>query len=327
MITDSIYKECISSFDLTKTRVVRFPSLIFLCGGPISKNKTEFKSCRNIFYQHVKNTSTYLFRENLILAEEIFRYFDHSEYQDLINFEKDLAELSSLTVLFSESPGSIAELGSFSVLPNVQNRLLVVMHENDAFKESFIWRGPALYLKNIAKENGKENPVSIFNWRKLDKDDDTLTQSDFSDAEALSESIEKILTAFPKTTAFNKDQAGHVMLLVLDLLKILHLATIEEIVNAVNLLGIQYKRQTVEQHISLLLSLGYAVRKPYQNNIYYLPSQHKPWLSWAFIKGTKIRDLDRWRHLFIEYYSQKQIQKYRALKSYMKFKAPSGDQI
>jgi len=326
MTIDSIYKEWISSIDLTNSRIVRFPSLIFLCGGPISKNETEFKSCRDIFYQHIKTTSICSFREKVILAEDIFRYFEHSKYQDLINFEKDLAELSSLTVLFSESPGSIAELGSFSVLPKIQDRLLVVMHENDAHTESFIWRGPALYLKNIAEENRKENPVNIFNWRKLDNDDDILKISDFSDVEALSESIEKVLAAFPKTTAFNKSQTGHIMLLVLDLLNIMHLANIEEILDAVSLLGIQYKHQTVEQHISLLLSLGYIVRKPYQNNVYYLASQHKPWLSWAYKKGTMIRDRDRWRHLFIEHYSRNQMQKHRALKSYMKGKGTSGEQ-
>ena len=323
MKIDSIYEEWISSIDLAKSRVVRFPSLIFLCGGPISKNNAGFKSCRDIFYQHVKNANTCPFRDNVILAEQIFRYFEHSAYQDLINFERDLAELSSLTVLFSESPGSIAELGSFAVLKKVQDRLLVVMHENDALKESFIWRGPALYLKNIAKENGKDDPVSIYNWRKPDKDGDALVKTDFSDADALSESIVKILSVFPKTTAFDKNQAGHVMLLVLDLLKIIHLATIEEISNVLNLLGIQYKRQTVEQHLSLLFSLEYAVRKPYQNNIYYLSSQHKPWLSLAFREGTKIRDWDRWKSMFIDYYNQKQVQKYRALKSYMKFKSPT----
>ena len=231
MTIDSIYSECISSIDLTGTRVVRFPSLILLCGGPVSQETSVFKSCRDIFYQHVKHSETCLFRDNVILAENIFCYFEHSSYNDLISFEKDLAELSSLTVIFSESPGSIAELGSFSVLPKVQDRLLVVLHEDDAFKESFIWRGPALYLKNNAKENGKLDPISIYNWQKLKKDDGIVEQSDFSDAEALSESIVKILTEFPKTAAFKKDQVGHVMLLVLDLLNIIHLATIEEIQN------------------------------------------------------------------------------------------------
>jgi hypothetical protein len=326
MTIDPVYEEWISSIDLTKTRVVRFPSLILICGGPVSKEITVFKSCRDIFYQYVKNSQTCLFRDNVILAEEIFSYFEHSSYKDLISFEKDLVELSSLTVLFSESPGSIAELGSFSVLPKVQDRLLVVMHEDDALKESFIWRGPALHLKNLAEENGKEDPISIYNWQKLHKDDDILTPNDFSDAESLSESIEKIFTGFPKTAGFKKDQVGHVMLLVLDLLSIIHLATIDEIHNMLNYLGINNNLQTVKQHVSLLLSLGYAVRKPYQNNIYYLPSQHVNWLSLAFMKGAKIRDKDRWRRLFVEYYSRNQIQKHRALKSYMKARSTSGDQ-
>ena len=65
----------------------------------------------------------------------MFEYFEHSDYQDLLRFERDLAELSSLTVLFSESPGSIAELGSFAVMNTIQERLLVVMHQEDAHRK------------------------------------------------------------------------------------------------------------------------------------------------------------------------------------------------
>ncbi len=298
--------------------------MVFLCGGPASKENLPLKSCRAIFYHYIKNQAACSFRDNVILAEDIFSYFKHSSYPDLIRFEKDLAELSSLTVLFSESPGSIAELGSFSVLPKVQERLLLVMHEEDASKESFIWRGPALHLKSIAKANGKEDPVSIFNWQKPNKGKNTLTPSDFPDADALSETIGKLLEKKTKTAAFQKDQVGHVMLFVLDLLKVIRLATIEEIQSVLNDSGIQYDRQKVEQHVSLLHSLGYVISKPYQNNTFYLSSDHPPWLSWAFTKGAMTRDLARWRHLFIEHYSKNQIQKHRALGSYMRVKGESG---
>ena len=118
---------------------------IFLCGGRISdSDHQEFLSCRDLFYSYI-NKNGCSFCKDIVLAEKIFEYFDHSEYQDLLHFERDLAELSSLTVIFSESPGSIAELGSFSVLNTIQERLLVVMHQDDTHQESFIWRGPVSF--------------------------------------------------------------------------------------------------------------------------------------------------------------------------------------
>lgn len=319
-----IFEEWTSSIDLGKTRVVRFPSLIFLCGGPISKTPENYESCRDIFYQYI-NSNKCTFRENVLLVGQVFRYFDHSIYQDLLRFERDLAELSALTVIFSESPGSIAELGSLSVIETVQERLLVVIHEDDANKESFIWRGPVLFLKALAKDNDKDDPITIYNWRRKNTNDDILKEQDFPDAEDLVEAITTIISKFPKTQYFKSKKSGHVMLLILDLLRVVQLATLDEIVRCINLLGINYERRTAEQQLSLLLSLNLAIRKSYRNNIYYLSPPQKPWLSWGFQKTAKMRDVARWHSRFIDYYSKTQQQKSRALRSFMKATGKIGD--
>lgn len=324
MKDQALYDDWLSSIDLAKTRVIRFPSLIFLCGGETSNNTDRLKSCRDIFYRHISQTNS-SFREKVVLAEEIFRYFKHSAYQDLLHFEQDLAELSSLVILFSESPGSIAELGSFSVLKTIQDRLLVVMHTEDSHKESFIWRGPALYLKRLAERNKKQDPISVYFWRKRTSEDDFLSNNDFLDAEDLKETISDILSRAHKSEAWNKDRLGHVMLLMLDLLKVVELATVEEMAYFLSRLDIQRDRRTVEQHLSLLLSLGFAVQNPYRNNVYYLSAPGKPWLSCAFKKSAKIRDIDRWKSRFAEHYASYEIQKSRALRSYIRAQGMTGD--
>ncbi len=283
-----------------------------------------FQSCRDIFYHYVKNKN-FQFQENIVLAEEVFLYFEHSSYKDLLSFEKDIAELSDMTVIFSESPGSIAELGSFSVLENVKDRLLVVMHQDDAYKESFIWHGPVLHLKELAKSNKQYDPIAIYNWHKLNKDNGILNENDFSDAQDLAETIENILSKSPKTEAFNRNQVGHIMLLMLDMLSVVQLATLDEMVNILKLLNIISKRRVVEQYLSLLVSLKFADRKPYGHNVYYLSISKSPWLSLSFVKEERNRDLDRWKSGFLEYYSQEEIRKYRALGSYMKSKGLIGE--
>ncbi len=252
------------------------------------------------------------------MAEEVFNYFKHSAYKDLVCFERDLAELSALTVIFSESPGSIAELGSFAVLKPVQEKLFIVIHEDDAEKESFIWRGPVLHVNEVAKAQGKNNPVSVYNWRKALKDDDILTEEDFPDAEELEDAIEEFLSSLPKTQAFRKEQVGHVMLLMLDLLNVILLATADEIITCLKLLGINLKHPEVDQRLSLLTSLKLVVKKPYGHNVYYLTAHNRPWLNWGYAKSATVRDVERWKLQFAEHYSKNIPRKMKAWKSYLK---------
>jgi len=323
--TEKIYTEWISAVDLTKTRIVKFPSFIFLCGGPISNDQEKFLSCRDIFYSYIKKNSC-SFRGNIIRAEEVFKYFEHSDYQDLLRFESDLAELSSLTVLFSESPGSIAELGSFAVLKTIQDRLLVVMHQEDAHRETFIWRGPVLFLKNLAKSNGKEDPITIYNWQKKKEGNEYFDTGNFTDAEDLTETIESIISKQPKTVSFSKNQLGHIMLLIICFLKIVQLATLEEIIFTLNGFGIDQELKTVKQQLSLLKSLGLIALKPYRNYEFYIAAPQSNWFSWGYdTKTAKIRDPDRWTTQFIEFYKYNQKEKFRALRSYLKSTGQIGD--
>lgn len=324
--TEKIYTEWISAIDLTKTRIVKFPSFIFLCGGPISNDQEKFLSCRDIFYSYI-NKNSCSFRENIVLAEEVFEYFDHSDYQDLLHFEMDLAELSSLTVLFSESPGSIAELGSFAVLNTIQERLLVVMHKDDTDQKSFIWRGPVLFLRNLAESNGNENPITIYNWQKDKDDTGHFITGDFSDAVDLSETIEAIISKRPKTVSFSKKQLGHIMLLIICFLKIVQLATLEEIIFILRGFGIKQELKTVKQHLSLLKSLRLIDLKRYGNYEFYAADPNRSdWLSWGYDTTIpKNRDADRWATRFVEFYKDNQIKKFRALRSYLKSTSQIGD--
>ena len=326
MKTEQIYTEWISSIDLTKTRIVQFPSFIFLCGGRISENgQNNFLSCRDIFYSYI-NRKGCSFRDNVILAEKIFEYFEHSDYQDLLIFERDLAELSSLTVIFSESPGSIAELGSFAVLNTIQERLLVVMHQDDTHQESFIWRGPVSFLKNLAKKKGTEDPISIYNWKKRIDDNCNITIEDFSDAVDLSETIELILGKRDKTISLKKEQLGHIMLLIVSSLKIVQLATLEEVIFLLNAYGVNVDKKQVKQYLSLLKSLGLIVLKPYRNYEFYLAAPQNDWISWGFNTETaRNRDVNRWMTQFIDFYDTNQKEKHRALRSYLTSTGQVGD--
>lgn len=323
--TDNLLNQLTSSIDLSKSKVVRSPAFIFLCGGPVPTNDEtkEFMSCRDIFFNFIL-CNNYSFSGQIILAEEIFTYFDHSSYDDLLTFEEDLADLSSLTIIFSESPGSIAEFGSFAVLDSIRDKLLVVLHENDSHKESFIWRGPASHLIEWAKKNNKENPITIYNWKTSNLTSRYMNQEHFDDAEDLADMVNGLIKSRPKTMSFHTSRQGHVMLLLVALLDIMHLATLDELFTSLKNLSINIEKKTLERYVSLLVSLELIVRKPYRNYVFYLSAPSKPWISLSFASDAKNRDAMRWKSLFLEDYRNVSIQKSRALKSYLKSKGHIG---
>ncbi len=320
---NTCYDQWVTSIDLSKTKVAKFPSLILLCGGAVSNNGATFKSCRDIFHHYITENNL-SFRNNVVLVEDVFKYFEHSSYNNLLDFEQDLAELSALTVLFSESPGAIAELGSFSVLKNIRDRLLVVIHNDDSDKESFIWRGPIKYLKCIADQNNSIDPIFVYQWRKTAGPDDLLTKEDFADAEDLSENIIEILHKFPKTAIWKKDNNAHVMLFILDLIKILQIASFDDIFKIIDDLSIDNDRKKLKRYLSLLLSLKFIIKKRYGHNVYYFPTQPDLWLKFAFQAGSKNIDFDRWSSIFTEYYKTNEIRKIRALRSHYKGDKSTG---
>lgn len=74
----------------------------------------ENKTVRALLYDHLSVKHSQLF-SSLVLVEEFKDWLHDSIYPDLLTFESDLAETASLVVISLESPGALAELGSFSV--------------------------------------------------------------------------------------------------------------------------------------------------------------------------------------------------------------------
>ncbi len=125
-------------------RLRDYPNIIFLCGGKV-KNGSQPKSLRHKILDEIARTRPAL-RDTISLAEDVFDQFDHTTYSDLLSFEKDLANLCSITIVIPESAGSIAELGAFSVLENVSDKIVVVLEESHYDQKSFIRRGPVKFV-------------------------------------------------------------------------------------------------------------------------------------------------------------------------------------
>ncbi|SOB56988.1 protein of unknown function [Pseudodesulfovibrio profundus] len=127
---DDLFERLTSSIDLSKTKIYPPPPRIVLCGGKHDVTNGEQRvSVRDALYRsaEIKGKGYY---EHILLPENIFKFYQSSGYTDLLRFERDLAELSTLTIVIPEGPGSIAELGAFSVLNEINKKLVVVVHED-----------------------------------------------------------------------------------------------------------------------------------------------------------------------------------------------------
>lgn len=140
----------LAGIDFAKIEVREYPKIAFLCGGvpdPLADHATGnqyFPSFRSYISRSLTANYSSLRYQN---AEDVKDWNSYSAYEDLIEFEKDIAHICKAIVLFVESPGSLAELGAFAIIPEITEKLIVFVHSDFSESMSFVSLGP---LKRIS---------------------------------------------------------------------------------------------------------------------------------------------------------------------------------
>jgi hypothetical protein len=152
LFSDAI-NEFKNSINFQATRIERLPAIILVFGGKISvETGHEYLSCRNVFlnWTHSKN---HTLSKYLRSPEDYQEWNSFEGYPNLIEFERDAGCLSSSILLFSESEGAIAELGSFVMDETLRERLLIVISEEHYKEISYISLGPIKLIQNLHPED------------------------------------------------------------------------------------------------------------------------------------------------------------------------------
>ncbi|HEV3332635.1 MAG TPA: retron St85 family effector protein [Bryobacteraceae bacterium] len=141
------------SLNVDRCKIRNTPNLIFLCGGAVGETGPD-KSARDYFYRHLKSKATKI-AQRVRLAEAVNAWFRGNEFPDLLELENYLADLADITVLFVESPGSIAELGAFAASDVLRPKTLAVLNASHSSDRSFITDGPvkARDFRNFLKKH------------------------------------------------------------------------------------------------------------------------------------------------------------------------------
>jgi hypothetical protein len=256
-----------SSIDLDASKVLNFPSLIFLCGGPIETGSGIQPSLRALFYERLLKDHPEL-RERVLLAEEANKWSKAAKhYDDLFVLEDDLAHLSAVIMLFVESPGSIAELGSFCHVESFRKKIIAVIEHRHEGQESFIQDGPVASLK-------RNDPRSVLFYPWLGPPDEYGRRP--LDPDTARETVDHLLTRLldemsqvTNEERFDSKNPGHTILLVADLVKLGVIVKYGEIETLLAAVGLNLGGR-LERYLFLLEKLKLIEKTQYGHSTYYL---------------------------------------------------------
>ena len=129
---------------LLKAHVQRVSSRVFVCGPGYSSTNIAIRELARKALSDVPNVKT-------IYGEEIEKEISYKKQgKDLQTLEAMFAHDVDFTLLVLESPGSIAELGTFSQISSIRERLVVLVSNKFFLEKSYIARGP---LSLVADRN------------------------------------------------------------------------------------------------------------------------------------------------------------------------------
>lgn len=277
----------LSTVDPNRATVVSFPKHIAVFGKTISSKrlgaKVAFKpkSQRDAFVHWISNNRPDL-DELLLLPENFKDWSSYNVYSDLLLFEKDLGYLTSAVIVFLEGPGAIAELGAFSQIPSLRERLLVVVNSGDHPKDSFISLGP---LRSIKETHGHADGVCVVPTQPL---------AGFpTHIPAVIDVLENKRASGTAVAKFDPVNEQHQILLVLDLINLFSATQAGELRRLANHFANSLDAHRIGQILYLLEKVQLITCERYGKVDYFVPHKFRDtYIDFTALpgKGNFVRD-------------------------------------
>jgi hypothetical protein len=248
--------------------------------------------------------------DTIVLAEDVNDWMSDGVYDEIFSLEKHIAEFSSLVVLFVESAGSIAELGAFSHLDGVAEKLLVFMSDGHFATSSFIRLGPIKYLETKYGKKPYIYPWTISGQNGLTAGD-IATLDSFSDemANVLIEALKGLRTVRKVDGGRARDQ----MLIICDLIDRMLCLTLREITTFLRDLGISVQEKEIKRLLFVLQKLGLIRHTTRGNESFYHSDNSAPYIRYKKAEITGQLDRERMQFDTAHYYRMKDIARSRLL--------------
>ncbi len=235
---------------------------LFVCGGIVNAKAEIPPSFRDRLVTYTASSEPHI-HNAFVLAEHFKDYFKDNIYTDLLAFEDDIANISTLVIIFLESPGSLVELGMFCSKPNLYKKLVIVAPQEETNGEdSFIYLGPLEYIRK-----NDSSSVVVYPWP--DAHDENY---DIGNVIDLCEVIKHKLQSIPRTEKFKKDNSGHLALLICEIVTLSYPILIGEIELVLESMDIDTPQSVIYRCLYLLTKVGLIKKLSYSTYQYYYPS-------------------------------------------------------
>lgn len=237
--------------DLVKPESTRLRSglgRVFVFGGPIADINDPAASLRDAFWRRAHEEGGAL-ASALSTPEEYPEWHTLLGYDDLLRFEQEAGQLSKLLVIFSESPGSFAELGAYANEPELSSRTLIVLdakYRSTAHQTSFLNLGP---IRRIEKSLSDPAHATCIISPK------SKTELGDHDFELIRESIITRLNSEEKTTKLSKNNTRERLLVILEATSLFQVLEVSDSIHILNHLGLSTCREEAKRYFILLNTL------------------------------------------------------------------------
>lgn len=309
-----IVEPLVRRIDWTSVRIKPFEGFIFLCGGN-TESPVGYASARHYATSRM-NDRKKIAGHKVILAERLVSLLHGDDFDDLLQFEVYIAALCAVILIFVESPGSIAELGSFSVMPKISEKMLVVIEQtyetNDS--PSFIFLGPLASLRRRREES-----VQIFPLTAPDGDGNKVLNEDL-----LRESWEDIERAIYDSmdrpvheALFDPADIAHQMVAVAAAIDLSLAMKLNEVERFLASHGIELGTKSVNRILRMLERFGLITSKTYGNLTYYHSRLVSPLVVFRG-RNNETFDISRFKVEVVDLYRAHDSHRFKAYRAYLK---------
>lgn len=248
------------SLDLPTCRVEFSDApIVLLCGGKVKIKLAAddpdppLESLRHAITNFQTNFE--IFR-----PEEITSWHSDGIFKDLISFELELTSICSLVVIILESEGALVELGAFSQLPELSNKIVAICPEKYINEDSFINLGILRYIKAIQNEYVKSYP-----WEPMEP-----VNIETEVIEDVTSDIQDSLDELPKSQVFKVEQNSHVNILICEFLRLFSALKESEIFDYLVSCGINITKDRLKGKLFLLVQFRLIKKQIYSDALFYL---------------------------------------------------------
>lgn len=312
MIAGGDITDLVDRFD-AKSLHVRAPSpIILLCGGPIDVKTPKPESLREAYTLVYGRAAL---KDYTTVTPEEFKIFaPDGNYQDWLSFESEFAQIVDLIVLFSESYGSVAELGAFAMVEEIALRLLVVMDDKNYGDPSFVKLGP---VRKLEGKYGK-SAVCVLNRKDIRIPDITkVADVDLNNfAATLVAAITKRKNDYKERTTFIPDRPGHLIKLIVGLIQ--HYGALTEIEVLLYAMELKVKNEKITDYLLCAINAKWIVKDKRGIEEYYcaLPNTASA-VEYKLRKDlpAEEKDRDRWRARVIEHWRVKDPDRFSSIQA------------